>query len=110
MAASIGRLGARVDGMASICELSINVVMNNRPKDAVRPKPNGNAAGTGAVISPVMGKGCRDSGCYSTLPADRESLNRIPVYRAEHGKPVSPLDRAIRKGKADRKEGRTRCG
>jgi hypothetical protein len=56
-AASIRRQGARVDGMASACELSINVVKYEQAEDALRPGPNGNAAGAGVEWSPAMSTG-----------------------------------------------------
>ena len=52
--------------------LSINVVRHNRPKMLSGRSQNGNAAGAGAAQSPAMGKGV----LLSTLPANRESLNR----------------------------------
>ena len=56
-AASIRRPGARVDGKASTCKLSFKRRYVGQAKDAERPGPNGNVAGTGACVSPVMGMG-----------------------------------------------------
>jgi hypothetical protein len=41
--------------MANTCELSINVVTFKRPKMLTGRSQNGNAAGTGAYVSPVIG-------------------------------------------------------
>jgi hypothetical protein len=71
-----------VDGMANVSELSLNVVMNNRPKNAERPKPNGDAAGAGAVVSPTMGQGLRIHAA-----GEQREPKPNPVIRAERGKP-----------------------
>ena len=46
---------ARVDGMVNVRELSINVVIKERPKMLLGRGQNGNAAGAGAAKSPAMG-------------------------------------------------------
>ena len=70
LAASIRRTqrvpGARVDGMANICKLSINVVRYNRPKMLTGRSQNGKAAGAGAAQSPAMGKGVSSPRCRRT--------------------------------------------
>ena len=40
--------------MANTCELLINVVRKNKPKDAERLEPKGTVVGTGALSSPVV--------------------------------------------------------
>ena len=50
---------------------------------------NGNAVGAGAVESPAMGKGVS----LSTLPANRESLNRILSFERNV---VSPYRSSLR--------------
>jgi hypothetical protein len=49
------RIGARVDGMVSRCERSINTVRSNKPKMLTGLRQHGNAVGTQVVPSWVMG-------------------------------------------------------
>ena len=67
-----------MDGMVNPGELSLNVVTNERAKDADRLYPKGKWPGTGAALSPVMD---------DEPPAEREDLPH-PVIQTEHGKPV----------------------
>ncbi len=55
-----------LDGMGSICELSINIVKKNKPKVLRGLTQNGKWSGTGAVGYPVMDV---------EPPVDREAPN-----------------------------------
>lgn len=75
------RQGARVDGMASTCELSDEPSSRKTSQRMLTGlSQNGNAAGTGAVVSPVVDTGYisarQSAGMNSTLPADRGGLNQ----------------------------------
>ena len=73
------RIGARVDGMVSISERSINVVTVNKPKTMTGLRQNGTVVGAGSLGLPCHG--------HTTPPADRADLTHA-VSQAEHGKPV----------------------
>jgi hypothetical protein len=63
--ASVEPTGARVDGRVNTGELSLNVVTNERAKDADRLYPKGKWPGTEASFSSVMD---------DVPPAEREDL------------------------------------
>jgi len=48
------RLGARMNGMVSICERSINVVKTEQAKDAARLAPKGTVVGEGLPDCPSV--------------------------------------------------------
>ena len=68
-----------VNGMASICELLINVVSGNKPKMLFGTpsglSQKGNGASVGGSRSPTMGK--RLVVLLPKLPANREGLNHF---------------------------------
>ena len=71
-----------MDGMVSRGELSINVVMSDKPKMLTGLGQKGTVAGTGSQTYPVM-----DSQRYRRT----ESTSPVRVNRVERGKPVSSL-------------------
>src|SRR6266446_2023928 len=82
VSASIRRRRGWMDGMVNTRELSINVVMSNKPKMLRGLSQKGTGAGTGSCHYPVM-----------DIQRSRrtESTSPIRVNRAERGKPVSLL-------------------
>ena len=87
-----------MDGMVSRGELSINVVMSDKPKMLTGLGQKGTVAGTGSQTYPVM-----DSQRYRRT----ESTSPVLVNRVERGKPVSSLLQGREEGcKADQ----WRCG
>jgi hypothetical protein len=80
--------------MANICELSINVVNSNRPKMLTGRSQNGNAAGTEALSSSVMGKvlyGHAAGGQREPKPILSFERNVVSPYRPSlrWGKPTA---------------------
>jgi hypothetical protein len=76
------RRGARVDGMVSKCELSINVVTHNKPKMLTGLHQNGNAAGTGPGICPVMDINAAGEQ-RAPKPILSTSWNRVNLYLSQ---------------------------
>jgi len=64
--------------MANTCELLINVVRKNKPKDAERLEPKGTVVGTGALSSPVVDT------------QDHRRISRAFPIRAQARNVVSP--------------------
>jgi hypothetical protein len=74
--------------MANVSELSINVVINNRPKMLTGRSQNGNAVGAGAQSSPVMGKvlyGHAAGGQREPKPILSFERNVVSPYRPPPG-------------------------
>ena len=71
-----------MDGMVNTRELSINVVMSNKPKMLTGLSQKGTVAGTGSCFYPVM-----DTTRYRRI----ESTSPVAVNLVERGKPVSLL-------------------
>jgi len=71
-----------MDGMVNTRELSINVVMSNKPKMLTGLSQKGTVAGTGSRSYPVM-----DTQRYRR----RESTSPVRVNLVERGKPVLPM-------------------
>ena len=69
-------------GMVNTCELSINVVIQDKPKVLRGLSQKGTGAGTGFHPYPVM-----DTQRYRRI----ESTSPVTVNLAERGKPVSLL-------------------
>ena len=86
-----------MDGMVNICELLVNVVIQDKPKMLRGLSQNGTVAGTGFRPYPVM-----DTQRYRRT----ESTSPIRVNLVERGKPVSLLLGREESRKADQR----RCG
>ena len=71
-----------MNGMVNRCELSINVVIQDKPKVLRGLSQNGTVAGTGFHTYPVM-----DTSRYRRT----EGTSPIRVNLAERGKPVALL-------------------
>ena len=63
------RIGARVDGMVSRCERSINVVTVTKPKMLTGLRQTGTVAGPGTAYFPGMG-----------IPSYRWKERTYPLY------------------------------
>ena len=85
-----------MDGMVNTRELSINVVMSNKPKMLIGLSQKGTGAGTGSREYPVMD---------TQRSRRREGTSPMRVNLAERGKPVVLLAR-----EEGRKANRWRCG
>ena len=71
-----------MEGMVNTCDLSLNVVMSDKPKMLTGLRQKGIGAGTGSREYPVM----------DTQRSRRtESTSPVCVNLAERGKPVSLL-------------------
>jgi len=71
-----------MEGMVSICELSINVVMSTKPKMLPGLRQKGTGAGTGSREYPVMD---------TQRSRRREGTSPMRVNLVERGKPVTLL-------------------
>lgn len=90
-------------GMANLCERSINIVTDNKPKMLRGLSQNGNVAGTRTLVFLVMGT--QRYRWRERKAGPRHNLTHLFVIAAEHGNPVY-----LPQGKASREASLWMCG